>query len=84
MAANGSYMPPMLIFSRQRMKPELLNEYSHATKDTHVLLLVDGHASHTKNLDLIDIARANSVFMLCLPPHCMYKLQSLDIGFMKP
>ena len=59
-------------------------QFSGASKENAVLLIFDGHASHTKNLDLINHARENGVVLLCLPPHCSYKLQPLDVGFMKP
>lgn len=49
-----------------------------------MLLLLDGHASHVKNFDVIDLARANEVVIICLSPHCTHKLQPLDVGFMKP
>jgi hypothetical protein len=111
-SADGSYMPPMLIFPRKRMKPELLDgappgawaechpsgwmqaeifmswfkrfiTFSRATKETRVMLLLDGHATHTKNLDLIDLARDNGVILLCFPPHCTHRMQPLDVSFMK-
>ncbi|XP_055918616.1 uncharacterized protein LOC129950719 [Eupeodes corollae] len=113
MSADGSYMPPMFIFPRKRMKVELMDgtppnswgecnqsgwitkdlflkwlkrfiEWSSATKDQPVLLLLDGHASHVKSLEVIDVARANGVVMLCFPPHCTHRLQPLDVTFMKP
>jgi hypothetical protein len=34
-----------------------------------VLLLLDGHFSHTKNLELIDLARENFVKIISFPPH---------------
>ncbi|XP_062554431.1 uncharacterized protein LOC134219646 [Armigeres subalbatus] len=49
-----------------------------------VLLLLDGHASHVKNLTLIEKARNNNVTILCFPPHCSHKLQPLDVAFMGP
>lgn len=84
--AAGTYMPPLMIFPRQRMKPELLDhappgttavcnprgwitseifltwfknfiKFSGATSTNHVLLLLDGHVSHTQNLEVIDLAR---------------------------
>ncbi|XP_031334629.1 uncharacterized protein LOC116164573 [Photinus pyralis] len=58
-------------------------QFSNAKKDYPVLLLFDGHASHTKNLEVIDLARENGV-ILCFPPHCSHKLQPLDIAFMRP
>ena len=41
-------------------------------KDSKVLLLLDGHASHTKNLEDINIAREAGVIMLSFLPHCSY------------
>ncbi|XP_023312376.1 uncharacterized protein LOC111692555 [Anoplophora glabripennis] len=112
-SAAGSYMPPMLIFPRKRMKAQLLNnsargttshcnasgwmttdvfvswfksfiQFSRASKDNPVLLLLDGHATHTKNIELIDVARENGVVIICFPPHCTHRLQPLDVSFMKP
>lgn len=54
------------------------------TKEDPVLVILDGHATHTKNIDLIDLARQNGVILLCLPPHCTHKLQPLDVSFMAP
>src|SRR5699024_4365144 len=105
-SAVGNYMPPMFIFPRKRMKPELLDgappgswgeahesgwiqgylflkwlnrfiEWSHATKEDPVLLLLDGHATHVKSLEVIDLARENGVVLLCFPPHCTHRLQPL-------
>ncbi|XP_008180862.1 uncharacterized protein LOC100571291 [Acyrthosiphon pisum] len=55
-----------------------------ATKEDPVLLLFDGHSSHTKNLPVINAARENGVILLCFPPHCSHKLQPCDVSFMKP
>ena len=57
---------------------------SGATTDNKVLLILDGHATHTHNLDVINMARENGVYLLSLPPHCSHKLQPLDVAFMKP
>ena len=35
-------------------------------------------------MEVIDLARANGVVLLCLPPHCSHKMQPLDVSFMKP
>lgn len=59
-------------------------EFSRATKEDPVLLLFDGHSSHTKNLPVINAARENGVVLLCFPPHCSHKLQPCDVSFMKP
>ena len=53
-------------------------------KEDPVLLVLDGHAIHTKNLEMVDLARDNGVVILCLPPHCSQRLQPLDVSFMKP
>ena len=55
-----------------------------ATKENPVLLILDGHSTHTMNMEVIDLARANGVVLLCLPPHCSHKMQPLDVSFMKP
>lgn len=112
-SATGHYIPPMMIFPRKRMKPELMVNapegawgvcsdsgwittelflgwfkkfvtYTGATKENRVLLLVDGHATHTKSVDVIDEARANGVEILSFPPHTTHRLQPLDVAFMKP
>lgn len=111
--AAGTYMPPTLIFPRQRMKQELLDRappgttaecnakgwmtseifmswfqrfvnFSGASITNPVLLLLDGHVTHTQNISVIEYARKNGVVMLCFPPHCTHRLQPLDVGFMKP
>ncbi|KAJ4437236.1 hypothetical protein ANN_17371 [Periplaneta americana] len=58
--------------------------FSTAKKERPVLLLPDGHASHTKSLDVIDLAHNNGVILLCFPPHCSHRLQPLDVAFMRP
>lgn len=58
--------------------------FSKATKESPVLLLLDGHSTHTKNLDLILRARENGVILLCFPPHTSHRIQPLDVSFMKP
>ncbi|XP_065174331.1 uncharacterized protein [Atheta coriaria] len=59
-------------------------EFSNAKKDKPVLLLVDGHSSHTKNIQVIDAPRENGIIILCFPPHCTHRLQPLDVSAMKP
>lgn len=49
-----------------------------------VLLILDGHASHTRNIELINLARANNVQLLSLPPHSSHKIQPLDRTFLGP
>lgn len=47
------------------------------------LLIFDGHASHIRNIDIIDKAQETNVTLLCLPSHCTHKLQPLDVSFFK-
>ena len=53
------------------------------TRQDPTLLIMDGHSSHTKNLNLIHKAEANNVILLSLPSHCTHKLQPLDRTFFK-
>lgn len=39
-------------------------KFSRASVDNPVLLLLDGHASHTKNLDIIELGRNKGVHVL--------------------
>lgn len=54
------------------------------SREDPVVLIVDGHYSHTRNISVIDKARDNGVIIVCLPPHSTHKLQPLDVGFMGP
>lgn len=49
-----------------------------------VLLILDGHSSHTQSLEAIELARKHGVLMLSLPSHCTHRMQPLDIAFFKP
>lgn len=59
-------------------------DFSGATIEKPVLLLLDGHSTHVQSLNIIDRARESGVIILCFPPHCTHRLQPLDITFMKP
>jgi len=48
-----------------------------------VLLILDGHCSH-KSLEVIDLARANGVIMICLPLHTTHRIQPLDLAVFGP
>lgn len=52
--------------------------------DDPALLIMDGHMTHIKNLDVIRLARDNYVTIVVLPPHCSHRMQPLDVSFMKP
>ena len=49
-----------------------------------LLLIVDGHSSHTRNLHLIVKARECHVAIICFPPHSTHKLQPSDKTFLAP
>lgn len=59
-------------------------KYAKPTKEDPVLLILDGHATHIKNLKVVELARENHVHILVLPPHCSHRLQPLDVSFMFP
>ena len=40
-----------------------------SSKDHPVLVILDGHTSHTKNIQAIEFARENGIHMISLPPH---------------
>ncbi|KAG8196604.1 hypothetical protein JTE90_014163 [Oedothorax gibbosus] len=52
--------------------------------ESPILLLLDGHTIHKRNIEVIDLARENRVMILCLPPHSSHKMQPLDKTFMGP
>lgn len=54
------------------------------TREEPILLILDGHKSHTKNIEAIDLARNSGVIMLSLPPHTSDKMQPLDVSFFHP
>ncbi|ELT93493.1 hypothetical protein CAPTEDRAFT_123692 [Capitella teleta] len=58
--------------------------HARPTEEDPVLLIFDGHATHTKNIVLIEMARANHVSILVLPPHTSHQMQPLDVAFMGP
>jgi DDE superfamily endonuclease./helix-turn-helix, Psq domain. len=59
-------------------------EWTNSSITNPSLLLLDGHFTHTKNLEVIDYARDHGVVIMCFPPHCTHRLQPLDVSFMKP
>ena len=57
-------------------------EHVKPCAESPVLLVLDGHASHTRNMEIIELVRKNYVTIVCLPPHTTHKLQPLDKTFM--
>lgn len=54
------------------------------TAEKPVLLILDGHYSHTRNTDVIDLARRNQITISSIPPHTSHKMQPLDVSYMSP
>jgi hypothetical protein len=52
-------------------------------KDPNILPL-DGHCSHSRNIEVIYSARENGVHNVCLPPHSIHELQLMEVSFMQP
>uniref|UniRef100_A0A2C9KFK5 HTH CENPB-type domain-containing protein n=1 Tax=Biomphalaria glabrata TaxID=6526 RepID=A0A2C9KFK5_BIOGL len=52
---------------------------NHLTKP--ILLLVDGHASHTSLLETSTICHDNNIILYCLLPHASHIIQPLDQAF---
>ncbi|XP_014212661.1 tigger transposable element-derived protein 4-like [Copidosoma floridanum] len=59
-------------------------EFSKASLENPVLLILDGHCSHVKNLEVAELGKEKGIIVLCFPPHCTHRMQPLDVGFMKP
>lgn len=59
-------------------------DYTKPTPSSPVLLVLDSHASHTKNIEVSILAVEKNVVLACLPPHCTHRLQPLDVNIMKP
>lgn len=51
---------------------------SCTNKDDPVVLLLDGYVTYVKRIEQIGYVNNNGVVLLCFPPHCTYRLQSLD------
>lgn len=73
------------------IQPELFTKWLNhfvsivrPSKEDPILLVLDGHYSHTRNVDVIDIARDNGVSIICLPPHSTDHMQPLDVSYMFP
>ena len=48
-----------------------------------ILLILDGHSSHT-DFHVVELANANEIYMVKLPPHCTDLLQPLDVACFSP
>ena len=70
-------------------EPLFLKVLEHAKKHTrifkgdHIILLMDNHENYC-TLDSILYARENGIALVNFPPHCSHRLQTLDVGVMRP
>lgn len=49
-----------------------------------VMLILDGHSTHCKSIEVLETAIENDIILLCLPSHCTQALQPLDRSFFGP
>ena len=61
-----------------------LIKHTKPAKEDPVILVPDGHYSHTRSLEVIILARENNVNIICLPPHNSHKMQPLVKASMWP
>lgn len=54
------------------------------SSDKKVLLLLDGHTTHSRNLEALELCRERNVIIVQLPAHTTHRLQPLDVAFFKP
>jgi hypothetical protein len=52
--------------------------------DKEVILVIDGHLTHSKNLEALNYAREHNIHLLQLPGYTTHRLQPLDVAFFKP
>ncbi|KAI4469510.1 dde superfamily endonuclease [Holotrichia oblita] len=49
-----------------------------------VLLVLDGHTTHSRNLEALELSRTHGIILLNLPGHTTHRIQPLDRTFFKP
>ena len=54
-------------------------KYTKPIPTNRILLILDGHSTHVKNIQAIDLATSSNIDMLCLPPHTSHRMQPLDV-----
>ncbi|GFN81886.1 tigger transposable element-derived protein [Plakobranchus ocellatus] len=66
--------------------PQVLRHFlnlMNVSKDNPGILVMDNHDSHT-TLEVIDVARENGLIILTFPPHCIHRMQPLDVSVFGP
>ena len=66
--------------------PQVMAHFIHhskSSKENPCLLIMDNHESHL-SVEVLDMAKANGVTILTIPPHCSHRLQPLDVSVYYP
>ena len=58
-------------------------QHAKPSQEERVLLILDGHESHTHNIEALELASKSGVIMLSLPPHTSHRMHPLDLTFFK-
>ena len=76
-------VPSLRVDAERNVSQWFLHFIKHTkpTKEDPVILVLDGHYSHTRNLEVITLVGENLVD-ICLPPHSSDKMQLSDKAFM--
>lgn len=53
------------------------------SKEQPAILFLDNHDRHV-NVEVIDIAKENGLYLITFPPHCSHRLQPLDVAVYGP
>ncbi|XP_039278770.1 uncharacterized protein LOC120350253 [Nilaparvata lugens] len=61
----------------------LKNHFTPRKPAGKVLLLLDGHTSHTSCIEMLEFAEENNILLMSIPPHTSHWLQPLDRAFFK-
>jgi hypothetical protein len=59
-------------------------KHTKPTKEDPVILVLDRHYSHTRNLEVVTLAQEYHVDIVCLHPYSSHKMQPLVKAFMGP
>ncbi|XP_071445696.1 uncharacterized protein [Hetaerina americana] len=49
-----------------------------------VVLVLDAHYAHNRNIDVMEYSRSNGVSLVCLPPHSSHKMHPMETSFIAP
>ena len=75
---------PLLGVDTERDFHPVVSSFHQTYKPTNeypVFLVLDGHYSHTRNMEVINLARENHVDIICLLLHSSHKMQHLYKAF---